>query len=143
MLTHLSIKRATALALALGAVSAGPAAARPIEPSGQVHVVMSAPSAPQAVVSAGGIDRLTSRLAHGYGEHLSVATASARYRLTPHPPIVISGAAAGRGFNWGDAGIGAVGGLALSLLGLGGAAAATRRRPNNAAGGQFSPAATL
>jgi hypothetical protein len=138
MLTHLSFKRAAALALALGAVSAGPAAARPIEVSGPVHAV-SAPSVPQA----GGIGGLTPRPAPGHGEHLSVATASARYRFTTHPPIVTSGALADRGFNWGDAGIGAAGGLALSLLGFGGAVAATRRRPNHAAGGQFSPVATL
>jgi hypothetical protein len=33
------------------------------------------------------------------------------------------------GFNWGDAGIGAAGGVALAMLGLGGALAISQRRP--------------
>jgi hypothetical protein len=33
------------------------------------------------------------------------------------------------GFDWGDAGIGAAGGVALALLGLGGALAISQRRP--------------
>jgi hypothetical protein len=33
------------------------------------------------------------------------------------------------GFNWGDAGIGAAGGAALAMLGLGGALAVSQRRP--------------
>jgi hypothetical protein len=33
------------------------------------------------------------------------------------------------GFDWGDAGIGAVGGLALAMIGLGGALAVSQRRP--------------
>jgi hypothetical protein len=34
------------------------------------------------------------------------------------------------GFDWGDAGIGAAGGVALALLGLGGAVAISQRRPH-------------
>jgi hypothetical protein len=37
------------------------------------------------------------------------------------------------GFNWGDAGIGAAGGAALALLGLGGALVISHRRPRRAA----------
>ena len=36
-----------------------------------------------------------------------------------------------RSFDWGDAGIGAAGGLALSMLGLGGALAISQRRPRH------------
>jgi MYXO-CTERM domain-containing protein len=34
------------------------------------------------------------------------------------------------GFDWGDAGIGAAGGLALAMLGLGAALVISRRRPS-------------
>ena len=33
------------------------------------------------------------------------------------------------GFDWGDAGIGAAGGLALAMIGVGGALAVSQRRP--------------
>jgi hypothetical protein len=36
------------------------------------------------------------------------------------------------GFDWGDAGIGAAGGLALSMVGLGGALAVSQRRTRRA-----------
>jgi hypothetical protein len=37
------------------------------------------------------------------------------------------------GFDWGDAGIGAAGGLAISLLGIGGVMTVTQRRTRRAA----------
>ena len=46
---------------------------------------------------------------------------------TPAPTIVHLTAPSG-GFDWGDAGIGAAGGVALSILGLGSALAASGRR---------------
>lgn len=137
MLTHLSIKRATALALTLGAITAVPASAMPNQSSGPAP----APSASQTAGVAGGGAQLSPRLAHGYGEPRSQATSTRTSHATTTHPHIISGGPADSGFNWGDAGIGAAGGLALSLLVLGGAAATTRRRPRHAAGGLVQPAA--
>jgi hypothetical protein len=44
------------------------------------------------------------------------------------PPPVVRITAGNSGFDWGDAGIGAAGGLALSIVGLGGALAVSQRR---------------
>ncbi|MDQ6819874.1 MAG: hypothetical protein M3076_05955, partial [Actinomycetota bacterium] len=136
MITRLSIKRATALALALGAVTTVPASAMPI---GEAHVTSPA-SAPQTTVVLGGGAQLTPRLAHAYGERLSGVSSRPGQGFTPHRRIVTA-ASSESGFNWGDAGIGAAGGLALTVLVLGGAAATTRRRPRHAAGGLVESAA--
>jgi hypothetical protein len=45
------------------------------------------------------------------------------------PQAIVRVQAPQGGFDWGDAGIGAVGGVALSLLGLGGGLAISRRWP--------------
>ena len=59
-------------------------------------------------------------------------TAASTARVSAAPPVVRVQAPA-NGFDWGDAGIGAAGGLALSLIGVGGALAVshhrTRRNP--------------
>jgi hypothetical protein len=47
------------------------------------------------------------------------------------PPAVVRVQAPANGFDWGDAGIGAAGGLALSMIGLGGALAVSQRRTRN------------
>ena len=44
------------------------------------------------------------------------------------PPAVIVRVAAPGGFDWGDAGIGAAGGLALAMVGVGGAVAVSQSR---------------
>jgi hypothetical protein len=44
------------------------------------------------------------------------------------PPAVIVRVAAPTGFDWGDAGIGAAGGLALAMVGVGGAVAVSQSR---------------
>ncbi len=51
---------------------------------------------------------------------------------TTAPPAVVRVQAPASGFDWGDAGIGAAGGLALSMIGLGGALAASQRRTRRA-----------
>jgi hypothetical protein len=43
-------------------------------------------------------------------------------------PLVVHVQAPANGFDWGDAGIGAAGGLALSMIGLGGAVAVSQHR---------------
>jgi hypothetical protein len=47
---------------------------------------------------------------------------------TTGPTIVRVNAPSGSGFDWGDAGIGAAGGLALAMLGVGGGLAIAQRR---------------
>ncbi len=135
MITRLSIKRATALALALGAVTTVPASAMPIREA----QVTSAASAPQTTVVLGGGAQLTPRLAHAYAQRLSAVSSRPSQGFTPHRTV--TAASSDSGFNWGDAGIGAAGGLALTALVLGGAAATTRRRPHHAAGGLVESAA--
>ena len=44
------------------------------------------------------------------------------------PPTIVRVSASNGGFDWGDAGIGAGGGFALSMIGLGGALIASQRR---------------
>lgn len=45
------------------------------------------------------------------------------------PPRIVHVTAASGGFDWGDAGIGAAGGFALSMIGLGGVLVVSGRRP--------------
>jgi hypothetical protein len=44
------------------------------------------------------------------------------------PPTIVRVSASNGGFDWGDAGIGAAGGFAVSMIALGGALAASQRR---------------
>ena len=54
-------------------------------------------------------------------------TAGSTAKVSAAPPVVTVQAPA-NGFDWGDAGIGAAGGLALSLVGIGGALAISQNR---------------
>lgn len=49
----------------------------------------------------------------------------------PGAPTIVRVTAPNGGFDWGDAGIGAAGGFALSMIALGGAVAASGRRPRH------------
>ena len=89
MLPNHHLKKATALALALGAIApATAAAARPVDSGGASLTVPQSP-----------VVRIT----------------------TP-----------ASGFDWGDAGIGAAGGLALAILGVGGGLVISHQRPRRA-----------
>jgi hypothetical protein len=57
--------------------------------------------------------------AAGPAHPLSAATTPSVTASTS--PTIVRVTAPGRGFDWGDAGIGAAGGFALSMIGLGGA----------------------
>jgi hypothetical protein len=48
------------------------------------------------------------------------------------PPVVLGVTAGSSGFDWGDAGIGAAGGIALTMIALGGTLAVSRRRTRRA-----------
>ena len=52
--------------------------------------------------------------------------------LNDPPRAVVRVEAPASGFDWGDAGIGAAGGFALSMIGLGGALALSQRRTRRA-----------
>jgi hypothetical protein len=49
------------------------------------------------------------------------------------PPTIVRVTAPNSGFDWGDAGIGAAGGFALSMIGLGGALAVSQHRTRHTA----------
>ena len=51
---------------------------------------------------------------------------------TTAAPIVVRVTSPSTGFDWGDAGIGAAGGIALSMVGLGGALAVSQNRARRA-----------
>jgi hypothetical protein len=87
MLPNHSLRKATALTLALAATLPTAATAKPIGPD----------------------------------------PAGASYAIPPTPVVRITTPASG--FDWGDAGIGAAGGLALAMLGVGGGLLITRQRP--------------
>jgi hypothetical protein len=93
------ISTALALALALG-VSAAPASARPFDLNANGSYV------PAAV---------------------AIAQATKPSHAVSPSPVIVRVAAPG-GFDWGDAGIGAAGGIALSMVGLGGALAMAQNR---------------
>ena len=57
------------------------------------------------------------------------ATAGGDFLAPAAPPAVVQVQAPQNGFDWGDAGIGAAGGVALALLGVGGALAISQHRP--------------
>ena len=146
MFSRHQVTKGAALALALGAVAAPAASAAPIAParscpSALLHFsanastpgplaysrqdkqfVSSRPSPPPA--NPGMVAPST-----GMGQTGAAAGYLAAYRL--HTPGQTSAAATSPGgsFSWGDAGIGAAGGLALALLGVGGGLALTQRRP--------------
>jgi hypothetical protein len=65
------------------------------------------------------------------GSYVPSGSASVRATQPSHsarPPAVIVRVAGPSGFDWGDAGIGAAGGLALAMVGLGGWVAVSQSR---------------
>lgn len=119
MLSPQRIARVTAIALTAGAVAAPVASAYP--PGG-------VPSQPAAASN--------NSVAH-VKQHKAAAYTRQDKQLVPSSPsqapvnaVPPSAPAATpiEGFDWGDAGIGAAGGLAISVVGIGGALALSQRR---------------
>jgi hypothetical protein len=99
MTTHHRIKSlAVATALALG-VGAAPASAFP-----------------------------TDLTANGSEVPAGSPTVTSQATIPATPPTIVRVSAPGSGFDWGDAGIGAAGGFALSMIGIGGALVVAQRR---------------
>jgi hypothetical protein len=96
-----SIKTTLALTLALGAIAPTAASARPID-----------------------------TVAHGArpSQDLRAQAKTSSLAGTPAPPQRIVTVSAPRGFDWGDAGIGAAGGLAIGMIALGGGLVITGSR---------------
>jgi hypothetical protein len=101
MTTTHRISTGAVLALAL-ATGAAPVSARPFDlnPNGSYVPVVAA--------------------AHGQATRASGSLSA--------PPTIVRVTARNTGFDWGDAGIGAAGGLALSMIGLGGTLAVSQHR---------------
>jgi hypothetical protein len=95
------IRTALAVTLALGAVAPAAVSARPINAIG--------PGAPPA-------------------HDLRAGAKTSSLAGTPAPPRRVVNASAPRAFDWGDAGIGAAGGLGLSMIVLGGGLVVTGTR---------------
>lgn len=62
------------------------------------------------------------------GSYVPAGSVSRQAPSQPTAPVIVRVAAPNKGFDWGDAGIGAAGGLALSTIGIGGALAMFQRR---------------
>jgi hypothetical protein len=132
--TH-RIRTSLGLAATLGAIAATPASARPIDQYGY------APNATATTASCGDVCS-----GPGYGPASAPATYPPTGARIPHDPrpravAALSGLASTpatvvrvvhvndqSGFDWGDAGIGAGGMLALTMIGLGGTLVASTRR---------------
>ena len=139
------ITKATAVALAVGALAAPVASAGPIadnayslqdkqlSPSTQSLGVQGAPPilpAPNPSQSAA-IQRAEQRAAQGLAQALpnSAKYSTAETNAYPIRSGVVRVAATNGGFDWGDAGIGAAGGLVLSIVAIGGGLVLVQRRP--------------
>jgi hypothetical protein len=126
---HHQVITGIALALALATVAPSVATARYVpdpppatsQPQAQPAVDLRSPNARDAAnPAARAINAQGVRVAHELGARDSL-TAS------PPPPLVIT-VPRPNGFEWGDAGIGAAAGLALTMIALGGVLAVSRYR---------------
>ena len=124
MTIHHRTATAAAIFVSLAAAGVPPAAARP------AHFVPAGDRAPTFVYSRQDREMIPVTSPATYG------VAAARYGVAPpagHQPGASPAIAPVQtpqsGFDWGDAGIGAAGGVALLTLGLGGALVIAQRRP--------------
>jgi hypothetical protein len=146
MLHNPHIKTAATLALALATIGPTAASARPIDGNPAGSASIQAPSQPTGVppilAAAKRSQRAALQQAHQQerlaylarheqnGAQYSRAEMNAYAHATPIgiPSTVVHVVSHDGGFDWGDAGIGAAGGLALSMLGVGGALVISSQR---------------
>ena len=131
---HSHIASAIALTLALAA-SAAPAAWADPPPFAHAEAAAAnhatpASAGPCSEVCAGGGYGSVNATARIPATAVSCGDVCSGYGYGPvsAPASVVRVVAPGGGFDWGDAGIGAGGALALTMIGVGGALAATNRR---------------
>jgi len=113
MITKQRVTTAAAIFVSLAAVGVPGASARPVD------VVPASGSSPIGIYSRP-------------DKEVSPVSAPVTSLTAPEPKrvaAIIRVQAPQTGFDWGDAGIGAAGGLALAMLGLGGGLLIFRRRP--------------
>lgn len=143
MLINAHLKRATALALALSAATAGPAAARfelNPPPGTPAKSTQAAPStiSPQALGLmnkyryAAAPAQVASTTEHGLAATPQGVFGVPRSEVASGPRVVRL--PSGSAFDWGDAGIGAAGGLVLALIAIGGGLAVSQRGRGNVPG---------
>jgi hypothetical protein len=119
------ITRVTAIGLAAGAVAAPVAAARPAR---------MAPNTGLAAVSASQQQQLQAATHPAAAVHTYARQDKQLIPSSPSggpvstAPASAPAATSGSGFDWADAGIGAAGGLVISVVGIGGAFALSQRR---------------
>lgn len=144
MLSPQHITKATAVALAVGAFAAPVASAGAIADNMVLQdkqVSLSAPSsggqgvppilpAPNPAQSAA-IQRAEQRAAQGFAQTVPISArySSAETNAYPSRSAVVQVTASDGGFDWADAGIGAAGGLVLSIVAIGGGLVLVERRP--------------
>jgi hypothetical protein len=137
MRTHLRIKAATAIALAVGAGAAAPASAR---------FDQYPPTAPAITAPTAGHATIAEQFAQRHEPTATFVVPRSRVvsggggRLASHPRVISIKSSSDRGFQWAEAGIGAAGGLVLSLLAMAGGLAVTQRREQEAKGQPAQPA---
>ncbi len=119
MTTTHRISTGVVLALALAAGGAPGASARPVGPD----TPASGANPPATAVYSRQDKSIVPSTAPSRTARLAQASA---------PAAVVRVQVPASGFDWGDAGIGAAGGLALSMIGLGGALAVSQRRTRRA-----------
>ena len=132
------ITKGTAVALAVGAFAAPVASAGPIANYSRqdkqltastqqgVPPILPAPNPSQSAA----IQRAEQRAAQGSAHTVPVSArySNAETNAYPSRSAVVQVTAADSGFDWGDAGIGAAGGLVLSIVAIGGGLVFVQRR---------------
>jgi hypothetical protein len=119
MLSPQRIARVTAIALTAGAVAAPVASAYPPRDVSGQPVAASRNGVAQAPQKAATYTR--------QDKQLVVPGSQSQVPINAVPPSAPA-ATPSEGFDWGDAGIGAAGGLVISVVGIGGALALSQRR---------------
>ncbi|MEA2214234.1 MAG: hypothetical protein QOF83_4182 [Solirubrobacteraceae bacterium] len=117
-----------ALLVLVLAASAGPAAATPNQLTPGGSQVVRTPHGAHAVLPAAATTRAAVQAAEA---STPVSTPVSAPVSTPATIVHVT---APSGFDWGDAGIGAAGGLGLAIAGLGGALAVSQRHGHHTAG---------
>jgi hypothetical protein len=122
MTTTHRITTTAAVILSLAAAGAPPASARPADyvPVGK--------QAPTSLHSRPGKTTIPTSWPYPYGGNPKPATAAP----AAVPQAVVRIQTPPSGFDWGDAGIGAAGGLAVAMLGLGAGLVISHQRPRRA-----------
>ena len=128
---HHQVSTAVALALALAAVAPAAASARlELNPPAATSQTQTRPAVDLRSPDARDLANAAVRVVHTQGarvrrEFAARSAASSSGTGSPPPVQIVK---VSQPFDWGDAGIGAAVGLALSMIGLGGALAVSQRR---------------